>query len=85
LVDFTYLPNPLQSGKGISEEEALTLTEGYLTTTGGIRLFFQKVGRGPDAVIIPNAAYMFDGFKHLAEDRIFLDGRGPETAERLQP
>jgi len=85
LVDFTYLPNPLQSRKEISEEDALTLTEGYLTTTDGIRVFFQKAGTGPDAVIVPNAAYMFDDFKHLAEHRtvIFYDLRNRGRSDAI--
>jgi pimeloyl-ACP methyl ester carboxylesterase len=55
----------------------MSLTEGYLSTPDGIRLFFQKIGTGPDVVIIPNAAYMFDDFSHLAEHRtvVFYDLR----------
>jgi len=51
-------------------------SEGYVTTEDGVRLFFQMLGSGPK-LIIPNAAYMFDDFKYLAEDRtvIFYDLR----------
>jgi pimeloyl-ACP methyl ester carboxylesterase len=85
LVDFTYLPNRLQSWKEISEEDALSLTEGYLTRTDGIRLFFQKVGTGPDTVIIPNAAYMFDDFNRLADHRtvIFYDLRNRGRSDAI--
>jgi proline iminopeptidase len=52
-------------------------TEGYLTTTDGIRLFHQKLGTGGNTVVVPNATYMFDDFKYLAEDRtvVFYDLR----------
>ena len=46
----------------------MEVIEGYTTTPDGSRLFFQKTGRGPNVVVIPNAAYMFEDFKYLAED-----------------
>src|SRR5712692_10497616 len=51
--------------------------QGYVTTGDGVRLFFQKLGSSPNAVIIPNAFHMFDSFKHLANNRavIFFDAR----------
>jgi len=51
--------------------------EGFITTDDGVRLFFQKLGNSPNAVIIPNAVHMFDSFKGLADDRtvIFFDLR----------
>jgi pimeloyl-ACP methyl ester carboxylesterase len=52
-------------------------SEGYVTTEDGVRLFFQKLGSGPNVVIIPNAVHMFDSFRHLADNRtiIFFDLR----------
>ena len=52
-------------------------SQGYVTTDEGVRLFFQKVGDGPVVVIIPNALFMFDDFKGLADGRtlIFIDWR----------
>jgi proline iminopeptidase len=52
-------------------------SEGYVTTEDGVRLFYQKLGSGPNAVIIPNAVHMVDSFRHLAEHRplIFFDLR----------
>jgi pimeloyl-ACP methyl ester carboxylesterase len=49
-----------------------TLSEGYITTQDGIRLFFQKAGSGPGTVIILNAAYLFDDFKYLADDHTLI-------------
>lgn len=55
----------------------MVLSEGYVTTEDGVRLFFQKCGSSPNAIFIPNAFHMFDSFKHLADDRtvIFFDAR----------
>jgi proline iminopeptidase len=52
-------------------------TKEYVTTADGVRLFAQKLGNGPQTVVIPNGFYLFDDFKHLAEDRtlIFFDFR----------
>jgi len=52
-------------------------SEGYVTTADGVRLFFQKLGSGPSAVIVPNAVHMFDSFRHLPGNRtvIFFDLR----------
>jgi proline iminopeptidase len=52
-------------------------SEGYLTTDGGVRLFYQQVGNGPQVVIVPNGIFMFETFKHLAAARtvIFYDLR----------
>jgi pimeloyl-ACP methyl ester carboxylesterase len=53
-------------------------TEGHITTDDGVRLLFKKLGADPRTpVIIPNAAHMFDSFRHLAEHRtvIFFDLR----------
>jgi pimeloyl-ACP methyl ester carboxylesterase len=51
--------------------------EGYLTTPDGVRLFFRKIERGPGAVIVPNAAHMFDSFENLpgGQSLIFFDLR----------
>jgi proline iminopeptidase len=55
----------------------MQLTEGYITAPDGVRLFFQKLGSHPNAVLIPNAVHMFDSFERLAENRtvIFFDLR----------
>src|SRR5713226_4044154 len=42
-------------------------TEDYVKTADGARLFVQKLGNGPQTVVIPNGFYLFDDFKHLAE------------------
>jgi hypothetical protein len=59
--------------------------EGYLTTEDGVRLYFQKFGDGPNAVIIPNAVHMFESFKHPADKRtiIFFDFRNRDRSESV--
>lgn len=59
--------------------------EGYLTTQDGVRLYFQKHGSGPNAVIVPNAVHMFESFKHLAANRtiIFFDLRNRGRSESV--
>lgn len=59
--------------------------ESYVTTKDGVRLFYQKIGEGPRIVIIPNAVYLFNSFKYLAEDRtvIFYDLRNRGRSDHL--
>ncbi len=51
--------------------------EGYMTTEDGVRLFFQKLGDGPETAIIPNGFHLLDDFQRLAAGRtlIFYDLR----------
>src|ERR1700687_4040063 len=60
-------------------------SEGYVTTDDGVRLFFQKFGDSPHAVIIPNAVHMIDSFQHLADNRtvIFFDLRNRGRSESV--
>jgi proline iminopeptidase len=66
-------------------------TEEYITTEEGIRLFAQKLGNGPQTLVIPNGFYLLDDFKHLAEGRtcIFLDvrnrGRSDQVSDSSKP
>jgi len=69
------------------------MSQGYVPTDEGVRLFFQKVGDGPIAAIVPNALFMFDDFRRLANGRtlVFIDwrnrgrsdpGGGPQALRR---
>jgi proline iminopeptidase len=40
---------------------------GYLTTEDGVRLFFQIVGDGPKAILIPNGFHLLDDFQNLSD------------------
>ena len=61
--------------------------EGYITLEDGARLYFEKLGTGPKAVIIPNGFCFLEDFRRLAEWRtlIFYDvrnrGRSDTVAE----
>jgi proline iminopeptidase len=52
-------------------------SEGFVTSADGIHLYYRRIGTGPDTLVVPNAAYMFDDFVELAADRtvIFYDLR----------
>jgi proline iminopeptidase len=54
------------------------IEEGYVTTDDGTRLFYQKIGRGSQVVIIPLRLYTFDAFKQLGDEFtvIAYDTRG---------
>ena len=45
--------------------------QGYVEVDG-TRLFYQKVGKGRQTVLVPLHLYMFEDFKHLAKDRTFI-------------
>lgn len=64
--------------KGSQSSRAQPVEEGYVSTQDGTRLFYQKVGRGPQTVIIPGALFLFNDLRQLAEGRtlIFYDMRG---------
>jgi proline iminopeptidase len=56
----------------------------YVTADDGVRLFVQRMGNGPDALIIPNRVYMIDAFARLASRRtvIFCDPRNRGYSDR---
>lgn len=47
-------------------------SEGYIATVDGIRLYFQKLGQGTRAIIIPNGIYLYHDFKYLAEHHTLI-------------
>jgi pimeloyl-ACP methyl ester carboxylesterase len=76
----------------ISQEETMdehvlnaTTNEGYVLTDDGVRLFYRTVGDGPQRVIIPNAAYMSEEFKYLADGRtlVFYDLRNRGRSDQV--
>ncbi len=38
---------------GCSQQQSYPISEGFITTKDGIRLYYQEVGGGPEVVIIP--------------------------------
>lgn len=68
-----------ESCKQAPEGAAAATEEGSIETDPGIRIFYQKVGDGPQITVIPLGFWLYDDFKHLATaDRtfIFYDMRG---------
>src|SRR2546422_6683690 len=51
--------------------------EGYVTADDGVRLYYAKVGSGPQTVILPGRLFIFNDFQRLAKGRtlIFYDMR----------
>src|SRR5208282_3801274 len=74
-------------GKGMTQPEgnAILPVEGYLTTEDGVRLFFQKVGNGPQTVLIPNGMHLLGDFKRFAAGRtlIFYDLRNRGRSDQV--
>lgn len=61
------------------------MTDGFITTEDGVRLFYQKLGSGESTVLIPNGLYLFDEFKRFAEGRtlIFYDVRNRGRSDTI--
>ena len=61
-------------------------TEGYVSTADGVRLYYQKVGKGKQTVIIPAALFLADDFRQLADGRtlIFYDMRNRGRSDAVK-
>ena len=59
--------------------------EGYIRTDDGTRLFYRKVGTGPQTVIIPGGLFLFPDFNQVARGRtlIYYDMRGRGRSDPL--
>jgi proline iminopeptidase len=57
----------------------------YVTSEDGVRLFVQKLGNGPNAVLIPNRVYLFDAFKAFADRHtlVFCDPRNRGRSDHI--
>jgi len=53
------------------------MTDGYLTTPDGVRLFFETRGTGREVVLFPSGFHLADDFTYLADGRtlVFYDPR----------
>ena len=60
-------------------------TDGYITMEDGVRLYFEKVGNGPTAVVVLNGFIYLDDFRYLAGGRtlISLDLRNRGRSDYL--
>lgn len=69
-----------------SQQESYTISEGLLRTQDGIELYYQKVGEGPEVIIIPGGMYLSYEFKRLAAENrtlVFYDQRGRGRSEAI--
>jgi hypothetical protein len=66
------------AGKRLAPAESLGKEEGYVATDDGTRLFYQKIGRGSQVVIIPLRLYTLEVFKELGDQFTIIayDTRG---------
>src|SRR5262245_19956051 len=48
------------------------LTSGYITVDDGVRLFFQKVGSGPEVLVILNGFSLLHDFQYLESGRTII-------------
>ncbi len=75
------------SGKSKSSNNFVpaSLEEGYIPTDNGTRLFYQKIGKGKKAVIVPGRLFLFNDFKGLADEftLIFYDMRGRGLSDSI--
>ena len=65
---------------------AQSVEEGFLQTHDGLKIFYQKVGSGPQVVILPGALFLFDDFQALARGRtlIFYDMRNRGRSQTVE-
>jgi proline iminopeptidase len=47
----------------------MELSAGTIELPDGVRLYFQKLGNGPNIVIVPNGMYLLEDFRTLARER----------------
>ncbi|OVE79091.1 hypothetical protein BVY01_03445 [bacterium I07] len=70
-----------------SPKHSYPIQDGYITTQDATRLYYQKVGQGPEVVIIPSGMYLFDEFKCLmSKERtlLFYDQRSRGLSEAIK-
>ncbi len=58
--------------KPASPQSDSPVTEGFVTTSDGVRLYYQKVGTGPQVVLIPGRLFLFPAFQRLTEGRTLI-------------
>jgi len=63
----------------------MTMSEGYVTTDDGLRLFYRKVGEGPLALML-NGVPLADDFMPLADSRsiVFFDNRNRGRSDAVR-
>jgi len=52
--------------------QSSALSEGFVTASDGVRLYYQKVGNGPQVVLLPGRLFLFPAFQRVAEGRTLI-------------
>jgi proline iminopeptidase len=71
---------------GYTQQEIHSTDDGLITTQDGVKIYYQKVGEGAEAVIIPGGMYLSYNFKNLAEDSrtiVFYDQRARGRSQSI--
>ncbi|MCO6510113.1 MAG: alpha/beta hydrolase [Aridibacter famidurans] len=70
---------------GLSRPAAESSETGFIDV-GDTRLFYEKIGSGPETVVVPFHFFMFENFKRLAKGRtmIFYDARNRGRSDRVE-
>jgi pimeloyl-ACP methyl ester carboxylesterase len=68
------------------ESKSATVDTGYVTTDDGVRLFYRRVGSGPQTVIVPLGFMLFQDFQVLSKGRtmIFYDMRDRGKSDEVK-
>ncbi len=69
-----------------SREQSFPIREGFINTEDGVRLYYQKIGEGPEIIIIPAGMYLADAFKQIATRHstiLFYDQRGRGRSDAI--
>ncbi|HEV2912361.1 MAG TPA: alpha/beta hydrolase [Pyrinomonadaceae bacterium] len=61
------ITNGKESQQKARNTRTVRVEEGYVTTDDGVRLFYQRAGRGGRTIIIPGRLFVFDDLKQLAD------------------
>ncbi len=72
--------------KGEKGDSEVIMSEGFVTTDGGIELRYKTIGSGPETIIIPAAVYMEYECQRLADESrtlIFYDMRGRGRSSKV--
>jgi pimeloyl-ACP methyl ester carboxylesterase len=69
----------------LNEQQSPRVEEGYVTAEDGVRLFYQKAGRGSKVIVVPGRLFTFDDFKQLADGftLIAYDMRGRGRSDNV--
>src|SRR5262249_52368593 len=72
MLSFYQIPYSPRKRFLLARDKTMNSSEGFVNTHDGVRLFFRRLGDYGQTVVIPNATYMIEEFKYLAEGRTVI-------------